>query len=1042
MKPSSGSMGGGYRRKADQDTLGRNSRVRYATYVPFDKRMIPANSARIYANSNKVVGSRLQGAGISYGPRFSLLSWTPTDVNNVNLDTWRYVVNWQVENRSNTPISYTVKAKTSNNTLLTFGSAYSAQNGVSSISSQSIDILDAIPNPDILQAGQNTFEIQFIDNTDNSIMFTYTTPVINLFDFENISQTPNSVITELVHIPGRLNAAFEFTHTVIPNSYEQVLSMVIYYKEINQPSPTLLGAPSYINGQNTATSGIYVTIPNNGQQVTTTFSREFSPTPSGGSYEVYAVVRFLPSQQTNLPDQGLYNFFSVQLPTVTYMPPITGATFVRGGTLVEHAGARTMNIDITSLTGGSTAATYNVKYELEILGSTVYQSPVLTNFTNVTKQYIISNFSSENLHVTAYDIIFEARRLRFIIQDGFNTDFVSAWSDPFTYSPKIEIVLQNTTLARYIIYGTTAALANNVCTVFDTGTGANLALALDDTQLVQTGFTENNEPFTLKVQFTDQGNVVSQLTYGQYQDFNTIQTNITASQPVPGLSIGLIENETLTNVSLMITPVNWPLGVTQTATYGFPATWTKSMTDITTFDLAQFTCSFSSITPHDTYNMVFSASNGTRLDEVGASLEFETSYTVYRNNSTTSATGPTTGSPALDPYSLPYNLQNISRTSAIEGPVKLDATVLVNYRSFAIAQQTFNLVLPPKVTAFTADIDTQNATNESYDVRLTGFTGFTAFINNENKDYEFDIIFKNGNTPLHTKTVTWNTVTNATFPYVLCTTDRAGTDASWWTHTSSGTHTIEIVLKYNFNDGTLGVNQTFTLQTLSSAATLTYYEYEILNLATLTDPVTNQPVSLPYHIGTGPANKAFNIATASQFSYLPTSAFSWECEWELDISQTGSVHDVGIDFGPPNNTHATATGYWGWSFLKQGTTPYHFLYPQGNFNIQNFGGNTLTAATLPYTPGGTYPQNTLRWVCRYDHLTHTNILWMYLNNTLLTGFPVTRTYNSNQLANMPNGPYEYAANKGAYYLTLSHTSHVNNNRDEKFRSCIVRRTSL
>lgn len=52
MKPPSSVMGGGYRRKADQETVGRNSRVRY-DYLAFDKRMIPYSSARLRENVNR-----------------------------------------------------------------------------------------------------------------------------------------------------------------------------------------------------------------------------------------------------------------------------------------------------------------------------------------------------------------------------------------------------------------------------------------------------------------------------------------------------------------------------------------------------------------------------------------------------------------------------------------------------------------------------------------------------------------------------------------------------------------------------------------------------------------------------------------------------------------------------------------------------------------------------------------------------------------------------------------------------------------------------
>ena len=59
MKPPSNIKGGGYRRKAEQDTLGRNSRVRYS-YLASDKRMIPYSSTRLRKNLNKPTGRTSQ----------------------------------------------------------------------------------------------------------------------------------------------------------------------------------------------------------------------------------------------------------------------------------------------------------------------------------------------------------------------------------------------------------------------------------------------------------------------------------------------------------------------------------------------------------------------------------------------------------------------------------------------------------------------------------------------------------------------------------------------------------------------------------------------------------------------------------------------------------------------------------------------------------------------------------------------------------------------------------------------------------------------
>tara|TARA_R100000900_G_scaffold27837_4_gene21925 strand:+ start:6390 stop:9458 length:3069 start_codon:yes stop_codon:yes gene_type:complete len=995
MKPPFSNMGGGYRRKADQDTLGRNSRLRYSTYVPFDKRMMPLSNARIYANSNKIVGSR-QNTGNSLGGTAvpSLVSWTPTAVTTVNLDTWRYVVNWQIQNPAITPISYTVKAKTSNNTLITFGTTYTAsQSATSTETAQSIDIVNGLPVPDIAQPGQNTFQIQFINNADNSIIFTYTTPAVNLYDFSNISQTvANSTVTGSA--AGTLNAAFEFTNTVISNSNPQVLSMVFYHRLVGSTGGfSLVGAPQYVNGQSTAPpNSIYVTIPNSGQQVTTTFSRAFTPTQSGNQYEVYAVVRFDPNQQPNLANPSLYNFFAVQLPTVTVtVPAITGAIFANGGDLIEQAGARSMFLSIATLTGASTDAIYNVKYELEIDNVVQYISPILANFTNVTASYIIQNFLNQNLHVTGHDTIFLKRRLRFTIQDGFNSDFVSAWSNPFTYSPKIELTGFN----HSIIYQATGLQPNNqLTTVFDatTGSSSNARLALALNNLVQTGATENSEPFYLKVKFRDQGSVDQEFNFTQNTDFNTIQSQIVDSSASPGLSVGLVEDETLTNFVILIDPVNWPAGVPKLVGYGYDGLWDKTMTDLTTFRIDSFTSSFTSSAPHTTYNLTISSFAGARLSEVGENLGFDTTYTVLRNGaSAVVVSGPTTGStvgqpatPAINPNITPYNptfLQNISRVVEIEGPVRVSANTNLFYRSFLLANYASQFYLPPKVTGFTSDV--ANATMTSYDVRLTGFTGFTAFINNENKDYTFDVIFKDGATTLHTKTVTWNTVTNATLPHVLCTTDRTGTDASWWT-SPAGTHTIDIVLKYNFSDGTLNINQLYTLQSLPSSLTVTYpvlvtYPQKLWSLG--------DHVTLPF---SSSSNQTYTATTG----ILPSETYPFRITMDLTaLHSTGLAHNTILLIGH-SSLYNQAT-YWGMRVGRQGNDLLMFYYPNGTNNMFNPGGSPFYHN--PMTTG-----DTAQIVYEYNSATLVSTLSLSINGNAVSINNPTHQHTSGWLQYNPS----------------------------------------
>jgi hypothetical protein len=95
---------GGYRRKADMLVNGRNSRVKYTSYGPYDHRTWPENGARLLENSNRPLVSRTIQT-VSIGGGFSLF-YSLKNFEKIDTLSWELEFDWTVRNRTSNSVSY------------------------------------------------------------------------------------------------------------------------------------------------------------------------------------------------------------------------------------------------------------------------------------------------------------------------------------------------------------------------------------------------------------------------------------------------------------------------------------------------------------------------------------------------------------------------------------------------------------------------------------------------------------------------------------------------------------------------------------------------------------------------------------------------------------------------------------------------------------------------------------------------------------------------------------------------------------------------
>ena len=111
---------GGYRRKAEMLGHGRNSRMKYTTYTPYDNRMWPGSAAaRLLKNSNRPISSRtIPMTGDIGGGGMSLTVYTHNSTENTADSAWDLDFDWTVDNASSDSIDYRIYF------VVTGGSAY------------------------------------------------------------------------------------------------------------------------------------------------------------------------------------------------------------------------------------------------------------------------------------------------------------------------------------------------------------------------------------------------------------------------------------------------------------------------------------------------------------------------------------------------------------------------------------------------------------------------------------------------------------------------------------------------------------------------------------------------------------------------------------------------------------------------------------------------------------------------------------------------------------------------------------------------------
>lgn len=89
---------GGYRRKADMLGHGRNTRLKYTAYTPYDNRMMPESAARLLENSNRPISSRTVQTEDILSGEIEMTDYTHQTTFNSADDQWQLEFDWTVSN--------------------------------------------------------------------------------------------------------------------------------------------------------------------------------------------------------------------------------------------------------------------------------------------------------------------------------------------------------------------------------------------------------------------------------------------------------------------------------------------------------------------------------------------------------------------------------------------------------------------------------------------------------------------------------------------------------------------------------------------------------------------------------------------------------------------------------------------------------------------------------------------------------------------------------------------------------------------------------
>lgn len=783
MKPPSSNMGGGYRRKADQDTLGRNSRIRYSTYVPFDKRMTPASNARIYANTNKVRGtnimSNIMSGDITSGV-FEIISKTHNSTYNNDATEWELEFDWTVENAGSVPINYEMQLAIidrSTHVLGNIGEVYTAD-----ASSQTDEASETVTVPTGGSGGNFNAYLQAVEDGTSKVLGRSDIFAITLIDATVTSSDvdfdmPAHRQTDVVVSSLVGNSTIDYTIVYRLEKYDGTTTYTYTAGGATDLLANLVGTQTNLWS---AVNDLYhrrkvqIDLVYQGYTYTSAWSTNFCYPPTTN------ITTFA----TSLQDADIkFSDFKITVDSIAYTGTDTTwwiqvEAILPGdfATAIVAGSPTNLNSWVASKTSGFTvSAPYSPGQEI----------------TSIRRMMYPSNWMVGEVPLTA--------------KAGFDVD---NWTP--TSGGLGPIYYPTVTATSFTLAAQSSPWIGFDC-FFQSITGTHLPGTFD---------------FGVTVYTVIAGSITTEPTQNVNMDPQSSPGTLayayarTTDGPVKYL------------IDSVITRLNGDIyhtnGVDGTPIFLPPSfmSWTMSATDIT----------------HDGYNIKLTAFSGFTEFVLSMTNSYEIEL-VIKDGGGTLHTETVTWTPSTD--TLPHTLFSPNRTthsSWFNGNAQthaIDANLFYNFNHdggpglVASKSQTdivTGVAIPPAVYGLTVDI--ANPSNFSYDIRLTSFTGFTAFTGSSNNEYTFDIIFKNGATTVHTETVNWDPSANPvsiSSPHVLYTTDRAFTDASWWTHNSSGTHTIDILLKYEYNDPASGFSNTYNLFSLLNADTWGYSVFTYLD---------------------------------------------------------------------------------------------------------------------------------------------------------------------------------------------------------------------
>lgn len=259
---------------------GRNSRMKYTTYTPYDNRMWPESSAaRLLENSNRPIASRSIpitgdiGGGISLTPNKSGSLYTHNSTINTADSAWELDFDWTVDNKSDKNIDYRIYF------VVTGGSAYQIGPSVFTADADS-ETDEAGETVSVTTGGPNGNVTAFIRLVDDAT-----------------SETIQETDTFALVLPAINITLFHAQYTYAMDAFEEARFAVWFNDQVPTTSPSLsyqltmywreVGAGSWNIETNFEGAGQDITTTNDNVQVTHARGTRIAVVGGGATVEAF-----------------------------------------------------------------------------------------------------------------------------------------------------------------------------------------------------------------------------------------------------------------------------------------------------------------------------------------------------------------------------------------------------------------------------------------------------------------------------------------------------------------------------------------------------------------------------------------------------------------------------------------------------------------------------------------------------------------------------------------------------------------------------------